>query len=264
MSAEAVVEVEGLVTYWGERRVLKGIDLTVCRREILVVMGSSGAGKSTLLNHLLGLLWPAEGCVRLFGQDLFALSPLDLLNLRRRIGVAFQSGALFSSLSVLDNILLPLEELTRQDRAAMEAVAGQKLELVSLGGFGQLMPAELSGGMIKRAAFARAIVLDPELLFCDEPSSGLDPAVAASIDHLILRLRDVLGMTIIVVTHDLESAFTIADRICVLDDGRVIALGTRQDIEASDHPRVQNLLNRRSGERPDDPDDSLRRRRWDW
>ncbi|PKU23981.1 ABC transporter ATP-binding protein [Telmatospirillum siberiense] len=257
--AEVSIEVRGLVSYYGTRKVLKGIDLSVLDGEIMVIMGGSGSGKSTLLNHLLGLLSPAEGSVRLLGRDLARLTPMEMLDLRRHIGVAFQSGALFSSLSVAENIMLPLREHSDLDRKTMEIIARLKLEVVSLAGFGDLMPAELSGGMIKRAALARAIVMDPKLLFCDEPSAGLDPVVSSSIDELILRLRDAMGMTTVVVTHDLDSAFKIADRICVLDDGEIIALGSKDEIRASSNERVQNLLNRRSEEVTLDTDAYLRR-----
>lgn len=253
------IEVEGVVAYYGAHKVLKGIDLAVQDGEIMVIMGGSGSGKSTLLRHLLGLMLPAEGTVRLLGRDLTRLAPMEMLEMRRHMGVAFQSGALFSSLSVAENIMLPLREHTDLDEKTMEIITRLKLEVVSLAGFGHLMPAELSGGMTKRAALARAIVMDPKLLFCDEPSAGLDPVVSSSIDDLILRLRDAMGMTTVVVTHDLESAFKIADRICVLDDGKIIALGSKAEIRACPHRRVQNLLNRRSEEATLDIDAYLRR-----
>jgi phospholipid/cholesterol/gamma-HCH transport system ATP-binding protein len=254
-----VIEVEGLVTHYGDRMILKGIDLTVRAGEILVIMGGSGSGKSTLLNHLLGLLRPTAGSVRVLGRDINAISEAELTELRRRIGVAFQGGALFSSMNVLGNIMLPLREHTRLDRKTMEIMARMKMEVVGLAGFDALMPAELSGGMIKRAALARAIVMDPKLLFCDEPSAGLDPVVAAQIDDLILLLRDALEMTVVVVTHELDSAFKIADRICVLDQGKVLAIDTPQEIRQSPHQRIQNLLNRRVEEAELDPEEYLRR-----
>ncbi|MBW7850458.1 MAG: ABC transporter ATP-binding protein [Rhodospirillales bacterium] len=253
------IEVENLVTHYGDRLILKGVSLTVYDGEILVIMGGSGSGKSTLLNHLLGLLRPTSGRVRLLGLDINDCTPLELQELRKKMGVAFQGGALFSSMTVGENIMLPLYEHTRLDRKTMEIMVRLKMEVVELAGFENLMPAELSGGMIKRAALARAIVMDPKLLFCDEPSAGLDPVVSASIDDLILRLRDAMGMTIVVVTHELESAFKIADRICVLDRGEIIALGSVQEIRDSDNERVQNLLNRRTEEVTLDVDAYLRR-----
>jgi phospholipid/cholesterol/gamma-HCH transport system ATP-binding protein len=175
------------------------------------------------------------------------------------MGVAFQSGALLSSLTVGENIALPLREHTTLDDTTIGIVTRLKLEVVALAGFEDLMPAELSGGMIKRAALARAIVMDPKLLFCDEPSAGLDPVVAAAIDELILRLRDAMGMSMVVVTHDLDSAFKIADRICILDQGEVLALDTVEAIRQSPLERVQNLLHRRTEEVELDPDAYLRR-----
>ena len=253
------VEVIGLNTYYGPRQVLKNVSLCVQPGEIFVIMGGSGSGKTTLLKHLLGLLRPSSGTIRLLGQDINTLPPLEMQALRTRMGVAFQSGALFSSMSVGDNIALALREHTNLDETTIGIVTRLKLEVVSLAGFEHLMPAELSGGMIKRAAFARAIVMDPRLLFCDEPSAGLDPVVASSIDDLILRLRDAMGMSIIVVTHDLDSTFKIADRICVLDQGEVLALGSVEAIRNCDNVRIQNLLNRRTEEAEIDPDAYLRR-----
>jgi phospholipid/cholesterol/gamma-HCH transport system ATP-binding protein len=253
------IEVRNLQTYYGHRHILKNVSLDVRPREIFVIMGGSGSGKTTLLNHLLGLLRPSSGSIHVLGQDINAIDPVAKQDLRTRMGVAFQSGALFSSMSVGDNIALPLREHTALDETTIGIVTRLKLEVVSLAGFEDLMPAELSGGMVKRAALARAIVMDPKLLFCDEPSAGLDPVVASSIDDLILRLRDAMGMSIVVVTHDLDSAFKIADRICVLDKGEVLALGSVDEIRASPNERIQNLLNRRTEEAEVDPDAYLRR-----
>jgi phospholipid/cholesterol/gamma-HCH transport system ATP-binding protein len=253
------IEVRNLNTFYGERQILHNVSLDVKKGEIMVIMGGSGSGKTTLLNHLLGLLLPSSGLVRVLGHDLTKLSPMERQLLRTRTGVAFQSGALFSSMSIGDNIALPLREHTDLDETTIGIMTRLKLEVVSLAGFENLKPAELSGGMIKRAALARAIVMDPELLFCDEPSAGLDPVVASSIDDLILRLRDAMGMSIVVVTHDLDSTFKIADRICVLDKGRVLALDTVEAIRASNDARIQNLLNRRTEDAEPDPDAYLRR-----
>ncbi len=256
---EPVITVEHLDTHFGERQVLANVDLTVRRGEILVIMGGSGSGKSTLLNHLLGLLRPSAGTVRILGHDINALDQVSLTDLRCRMGVAFQGGALFSSMTVGENIMLPLREHTRLDARTMRIMARLKMEVVNLAGFEDLMPAELSGGMVKRAAFARAIVMDPAILFCDEPSAGLDPVVASTIDQLILDLRAAFGMTIVVVTHELESAFTIADRICVLDQGRVRILDTPENVRASPDVRVQALLNRRIETPEVDPESYLQR-----
>jgi phospholipid/cholesterol/gamma-HCH transport system ATP-binding protein len=257
--AEKVIEVDGLVVRYGSREILHGISMDVQRGEIMVIMGGSGSGKSTLLRHLLHLERPSAGHIRLLGRDICSMDDREWTDFSRNLGVAFQSGALFSSMSVGENVMLPLREHAQLDQSTMEIMMRLKLEVVSLAGFEDLMPAELSGGMIKRAAFARAIIMDPALLFCDEPSAGLDPVVAASLDELILRLRDALGMTIVVVTHELESAFRIADRITVLDRGHVLISAPVEAVRGSDNARVQDLLNRRFEEVELDPDEYLAR-----
>jgi phospholipid/cholesterol/gamma-HCH transport system ATP-binding protein len=259
MAAPPMIEVSDLITHYGEREILHGINLSVRQGEIMVIMGGSGSGKSTLLSALLGLLRPTSGKIRLLGQDLNAISDIERTKLRQKMGVAFQGGALFSSLNVLENIMLPLREHTKLDRNTMRIMARMKMQVVSLSGFENLMPAELSGGMIKRAALARAIVMDPRILFCDEPSAGLDPVVSSAIDELILNLRDAMGMSIVVVTHELESAFKIADRICVLDKGHILIVGTVEEVRNSANERIQNLLNRRTEAEILDPDEYLRR-----
>ena len=238
--------IAGLQAHYGPQQVLHDIDLDVRPGEIMVIMGGSGSGKSTLLRHLVGLTRPTAGKVELLGVDITTAPAREMLRLRRRIGVAFQGGALFSSMNVLDNIMLPLREHTRLDRKTMEIMARLKLEVVSLAGADALMPAQLSGGMLKRAAVARAIVMDPKLLFFDEPSAGLDPVVSSALDDLILKLREAMNMTMVVVTHELESAFKIADRITVLDQGRVLQVDDVAGIRRSGNQRIQNLLNRRS------------------
>jgi len=259
MAAPPMIEVADLVTHYGTREILHGINLSVRQGEIMVIMGGSGSGKSTLLNALLGLLRPTSGSIRLLGQDLNTISDVERTKLRQKMGVAFQGGALFSSLNVLQNIMLPLREHTKLDANTMRIMARLKMQVVSLSGFENLMPAELSGGMIKRAALARAIVMDPRILFCDEPSAGLDPVVSSAIDELILSLRDAMGMSIVVVTHELESAFKIADRICVLDKGHILTVGTVEEVRNSANERIQNLLNRRTEAEILDPDEYLRR-----
>jgi len=244
---EPLIEVEDLVTYYGQRRILDGINLRVGTGEIRVIMGGSGSGKSTLLRHLLGLNIPAAGRIRLLGKDINRLDSQAMYQLRKQIGVSFQGGALFNSLTVGENVAFPLREHTRLDANTMRIMARMKLEVVNLAGFEDLYPAELSGGMIKRAALARAIVMDPKLLFFDEPSAGLDPVVSAELDELILRLRDSMNITIVVVTHELDSAFKIADSITILDQGRIALTGSKQAVRASDNERVQALLNRRAG-----------------
>ncbi len=241
----AAIEVIDLVTHYGAREILHGINLTVYEGEIMIIMGGSGSGKSTLLRYLLGLGIPTRGSIRLLGKDITRISNTEMNQLRQNMGVAFQGGALLSSMSIGENVQLPLREHTKLDEKTMEIMARMKLEVVNLGGFEKLMPAELSGGMIKRAAVARAIVMDPELMFFDEPSAGLDPVVSAELDELILNLRDAMKMTIVVVTHELESAFKIADRITVLDQGNILMTDTVDNIKNSDNERIQSLLNRR-------------------
>lgn len=254
-----VIEVRDLVTHFGEREILHGITFTVYEGEIVVVMGGSGSGKSTLLRYLLGLSRPTSGSIRILGHDITGLPAAEMDALRRRLGVAFQGGALIRSMTVGDNVRLPLREHTRLDESTMRIMTRMKLEVVNLAGFENLMPAELSGGMIKRAAVARAIIMDPALLFFDEPSAGLDPVVSAELDELILDLRAAMKVTIMVVTHELQSAFKIADRLIVLDQGHMIGAGTVEEIRALEDRRVQDLLHRRARPEQIDVDDYLRR-----
>ena len=257
--SKPLIEVTHLTTHYGSRQILNGISLTVNKGEVMVIMGGSGSGKSTLLRHLIGLEHPTGGCIKLLGQDIGNMTEHEMTQLYRKVGVAFQGGALFSSMTVGENIMLPLREHTKLDQKTMEIMVRLKLEVVNLAGFEYLMPSELSGGMLKRAAFARAVIMDPVLLFCDEPSAGLDPVVSSSLDELILRLRDALDMTIIVVTHELESAFRIADRITVLDKGDILTIGSVDEVRASDNKRIQDLLNRHFEEEILDPDAYLAR-----
>jgi len=254
-----VIEVENLVTHYGSRKILDDVSMSVNEGEIMIIMGGSGSGKSTLLRYLMSLELQTSGIIRLLGQNTAKLSPQDMFDLRKKIGVAFQGGALFSSMTVGENIMLPLYEHTDLDLMTMEIMARMKLEVVDLAGFENLMPSELSGGMIKRAAFARAVVMDPKILFCDEPSAGLDPVVASALDELILRLRDAMSMTVVVVTHELESVFKIADRVTVLDRGKILFIGTVDELRNHKSERIQNLLNRRPEDDTVDPDEYLRR-----
>ncbi len=242
---DTVIEVDNLVTHYGSREILHGVNLKVYAGEIMIIMGGSGSGKSTLLRFLMGLGVPTSGSIKLLGKDITKISSMELHELRQNMGVAFQGGALLSSMTVGENVQLPLHEHTRLDQKTKEIMARMKLEVVNLGGFEDLMPSQLSGGMIKRAAVARAIVMDPKLMFFDEPSAGLDPVVAAELDELILRLRDAMQMSIAVVTHELDSAFKIADRITVLDQGNILMTGTVDEVKSSDNERIQSLLNRR-------------------
>lgn len=254
-----VIEVRNLVTYYGTRKILNDISLDIREGEIMVIMGGSGSGKSTLLRYLMALEKQTSGTINILGHDIGKISKKDFFNVRKKLGVAFQGGALFSSMTVGENIMLPLYEHTKLDRKTMEIMARMKLEVVSLAGFENLMPSELSGGMIKRAAVARAIVMDPKILFFDEPSAGLDPVVSSALDDLILTLREAMGMTIVVVTHELESAFKIADRITMLDRGDILFIGSVEEIRNHPSERIQNLLNRRSEDQTIDPDEYMKR-----
>jgi len=245
MQAAPAVRVRDLVTHYGDTEILHGVDLTVHSGEVMVIMGGSGSGKSTLLRHLLGLEQATSGSVEILGEDITRLSARAMYALRKRIGVSFQGGALFNSMTVAENTEFPPHEHTELDEATIRIMGRIKLELVNLGDKSHLYPAELSGGMIKRAALARAVVMDPRLLFFDEPSAGLDPVGAAELDELILQLRDALQITIVLVTHELESAFGIADRITVLEDGHILVSDTVEAVRDSDSERVQNLLHRR-------------------
>ena len=256
---EPIIEVKNLMAHYGDRLILDQINLEVQPSEIMVIMGGSGSGKSTLLRLLLGLHQPTSGEVRLFGKDITQLSELQMYNLRRKTGVSFQGGALFNSMTVGENVAFPLREHTKLDENTIRIMTRMKLEVVNLAKFERLMPSQLSGGMIKRAALARAIVMDPQLLFFDEPSAGLDPVVSAELDKLILRLREAMHISIVVVTHELESAFAIADRITVLDHGKILMTGTVEEVRGSDNPRIRNLLSRTSEEEAVDADEYLQR-----
>ncbi|HWS03223.1 MAG TPA: ABC transporter ATP-binding protein [Gammaproteobacteria bacterium] len=259
LAPQTVIQVENLVTYYDERRILDDVSLDVMAGEIHVIMGGSGSGKSTLLRHLLGLNRPVSGTIRLFGQDINRLNGQALFEMRRKMGVSFQNGALFNSMTVGENVQFPLREHTRLDDNTIRIMSRMKLEVVNLAGYENLLPAQLSGGMVKRASLARAIVMDPKLLFFDEPSAGLDPVVSAELDELILRLRESMQITIVVVTHELESAFKIADRITVLDRGRILVTGSIAEVKSSTNERVRGLINRIPENEPVDVDEYMRR-----
>jgi phospholipid/cholesterol/gamma-HCH transport system ATP-binding protein len=244
-SAQApVVSIRNLHVSYGEREILHGISFDVLAGETVVILGGSGSGKSTLLRTLVGLERPTRGDVILRGKNLCFMTEEEWRELRQHIGISFQSGALFGSMTVGENVALPLLEHTQLDPATIEIMVRLKLNEVGLNGYEDYMPAQLSGGMKKRAAVARAMAMDPEILFFDEPSAGLDPIIAAGIDKLLLKLKEAFGITIIVVTHELASAFLIADRMVLLDKGRIVAVGTTAELQASTHPRVRQFLDR--------------------
>jgi phospholipid/cholesterol/gamma-HCH transport system ATP-binding protein len=240
-----VIKVEDLVTHYpgNPEPTLKGVDMEIHPNEIVCIMGGSGSGKSTLLRQIMALDQPTAGRVHILGHDLAAIDHRDMHKLRKKIGVAFQGGAMFNSMTIGENLKLPLREHTKLAEEQMDIMVRMKLAFVSLDpNTSEKLPSELSGGMLKRAAMARAIMMDPSILFCDEPSAGLDPAVSAALDELILKLRDAMNMTIVVVTHERASAFKIADRIVMLDKGEILMSGTLDELRAKGSKRVQDLL----------------------
>ncbi len=256
--AAPIISAVDLHVRYGDREVLHGLTFDVRQGDSLVVIGGSGSGKSTLLRTLVGLGKPSSGQVRIKGVDVINGPVCELDAIRKRIGVAFQGGALIGSMSVGENIALPLLEHTTLEPSTIEVMVRIKLEQVGLSGFEHYTPSQLSGGMKKRAAFARALALDPEILFFDEPSAGLDPITAAGIDDLILRLRKAYGLSMVVVTHELASAFLIADRIILIDHGNIEAMGPVAEIMNSRHARVRQFLDRVADTTQDDEVDHLR------
>jgi phospholipid/cholesterol/gamma-HCH transport system ATP-binding protein len=240
----AAISVRDVVVSYDGRRVLDGINLDISRGETMVLLGGSGSGKSTLLRQIVGLERPQSGQILVNGLDLSKCTARDLRKLRRSIGVAFQNAALFNSMSVEDNIALALREHTRLAESTIRLMTWMKLAVVGLQEFGHFSPQALSGGMKKRAAVARALSLDPEILVFDEPSAGLDPIVAAELDELILGLKRAFNMTVVVVTHEMASAFRIADRMAMLYKGSLIAVGTKEELQNSTHPRIRQFFDR--------------------
>jgi phospholipid/cholesterol/gamma-HCH transport system ATP-binding protein len=241
----AAISVRNLRVSYGEREILHGISFEVLAGDTLVILGGSGSGKSTLLRTLVGLERPTSGEIWIGGKNLATVSPKELDDLRKTIGMSFQGAALFGSMTVGENVSLPLREHSPLDPSTIEIMVRLKLDQVGLAGYEHYMPAQLSGGMKKRAAVARAMSMDPQILFFDEPSAGLDPIIAAGIDELILKLKKAFGITCVVVTHELPSAFLIADRMILIDRGVIVADGTREEIRGSTQPRVRQFLDRR-------------------
>lgn len=238
-----IINIRNVHKCFGSHKVLNGIHFDVYEGETLVIMGGSGCGKSTLLRSLIGLLQPDEGEILIYGKKMIHASEDERNGIRKSFGMLFQGAALFNSLTVGENVALPLKEHTELDDEIIKIIVKVKLELVGLTGFQNLRPYEISGGMKKRVALARAIALDPKIVFYDEPGAGLDPITASVIDHLIMDLSKKLRMTSVVVTHEMKSAFRIADRIVMLQKGKVVAIGTPDEIKNSDHPYVNQFIN---------------------
>jgi phospholipid/cholesterol/gamma-HCH transport system ATP-binding protein len=244
---EPIIEVDSLVRHFGSQKVLNGVSFKVYAGDTFIIMGGSGCGKSTLLRHLIGTERPTSGSIKIFGQEITTINADAMRKTRGRYGMLFQSGALLQSLTVAENVALPLIEHTPLDAGLIDTVVKMKLEQVGLTGHGHKKPSEISGGMKKRAALARAMALDPQLIFSDEPTAGLDPIMTAVVDELTQRLTQKIGATVVVVTHDMNSVFRIGTRIIMLgtgsNQGKIIASGTPAEIRANPHPAVQQFIN---------------------
>lgn len=237
-----IIKVKNLKKKFGDRQVLNGVNLEIYKGETFVIMGGSGCGKSTLLRHMIGALKPDEGSVYLLGKDISDLNEDEMDKIKKKIGMSYQGSALFDSMTVGENVSLPLKEHTKLDENVINIMVKMKLELVGLRGFENLMPSQLSGGMKKRVGIARAVSMDPEIVFYDEPTAGLDPIVTAVMDKLIIDLSKALSVTSVVVTHDMHSVFRIADRIAFVYEGKIIEIGTREQIRSSVNPYVQQFV----------------------
>ncbi len=248
MSMRPIIEVKNLVvSYQANKPVLNDISFQVNAGEVFIILGGSGCGKTTLLNHMIGLYQPASGVIRFYGEDIVQAEGKARKAILREIGVMFQSGALFGSMNLLKNVRLPLEELTDLPDELMTEIALSKLTAVGLGDFANFLPAEISGGMQKRAAIARAMALDPKVLFLDEPSAGLDPITSANLDQLIKQLSSQLGITFVIVSHELPSIYAIADQVIMLHDGKIVATGKPEELRQSrTNQFVADFFNRRA------------------
>ncbi|MBN2425625.1 MAG: ATP-binding cassette domain-containing protein [Calditrichaceae bacterium] len=244
-----VIEIRNLKSAYGDQLVLQEVNLQIPANEITAILGTSGCGKTTLLKHMIGLLKPLEGEIQILGKSILELDENELNDVLKKAGVLFQSGALLNSISLADNIAIPLEQHTNLSKDMIEFIIKQKLELVGLSHAYHYLPGELSGGMRKRAALARAIALDPVILFADEPGAGLDPVTAASLDQLLLSLKEKLGMTLVMVTHETASIKRIADRIIYLGKNRVLFSGTLREALESDIPALITFFNSDSSQK---------------
>lgn len=239
---ESIIEVRELSASFGSSRILHDISFTVYEKDITVILGGSGAGKSVLMKHLLGLYPVQQGSIQMLGKNISDLEEEEQNQLYKKLGVFYQNGGLLNSLTVEENIALPLQQHSKLDSELISYIVHTKLNLVNLPEAGSLYPSQLSGGMLKRAALARAIVMDPEILFCDEPGAGLDPVSLASLDELILNLRDQLGMSVVIVSHEVSSIKRIADRIIFLSAGRIIFSGTAEEADIAEEKEVRNFF----------------------
>ena len=245
--SEPIIRVENLTAGYGDVLILEDISFDVQRGRIFAILGGSGCGKSTLLKNMIGLYEPLSGRVLIDGDDILTARGAERHRILRKFGVSYQTGAMFGSMTVHENVRLALEEFTSLPREAMDVISSMKLDLVDLADAGNKMPAELSGGMLKRAAIARAMVLDPDILFLDEPSTGLDPITAAELDQLIVYLAGNLGITFVIVTHDLASTFAVADEVVMLEDRRIVARGDPRELRRrSDDAWISAFFNRRA------------------
>lgn len=241
---ERIISIRGLHNQFGEQIIHSDLDLDVRRGEIIGVVGGSGTGKSVLMRSIIGLQTPDEGTVEVLGENMVGRDEMEAKNIRRRWGILFQNGALFSTLTVAENVEVPLREYFHMSNELMDEIASYKIAMAGLpANAGPKYPSELSGGMIKRAGLARALALDPDLLFLDEPTAGLDPIAAQNFDELILSLRGKLGLTVFLITHDLDTLYAICDRVAVLADQKVVAAGTIDQLLTLDHPWIQEYFN---------------------